>query len=94
MRWPSNFANGSSIGTEPVASTMLVPLISRTPPSAAWTATVRPGLSVARPAIGVTLLALNSRVMPPVNCFTILSLRPTMALTSIVGLSALMPWSA
>jgi hypothetical protein len=47
-----------------------------------------------QPAKGVTLLPLNSIVMPPVNCFTILSLRPTIVPTSILALSALMPCAA
>jgi hypothetical protein len=91
MVLPSNFANGSSMDVEPGARITFVPEISLTLPSCALIATTRLGLSVAKPAKGVTLLPLNSMAMPPVNCLTILSLRPIIVFTSIAGFAALMP---
>src|SRR3546814_13012924 len=47
-----------------------------------------------KPWKGVTLLALNSIAMPPVNCFTMASLRPTILATSIFASLKQMPcWS-
>jgi len=60
-------------------------------PSAAVISTCRSFSNFPVPRNDVILFALNSSDTPPVNCFTILSLRPTIVLTSIAGFAALMP---
>ena len=91
---PSNFANGSSIGAEPVAITTLVPVSVCVLPSAAVIWTWRFSSRRPLPANGLILFALNSIATPPVNCLTILSLRPTILLTSIAASLAVMPWTS
>jgi hypothetical protein len=93
MYLPSNFAKGSSMESEPAAMTTLVPLSSTSPPSCCLTLTTLPLCRVPKPKNGVTLFALNSIAMPPVNCFTIRSLRSIIAGTSIFGSLKLMPCS-
>jgi len=88
-----NFANGSSIESEPAARTTLLPLSSTVLPSCCFTVTTLPGCSWPKPWYAATLLALNSAAMPPVNCFTILSLRPIMVPTSIFASLVLIPCS-
>ena len=49
MYSPSNFANGSSIESEPAAMITLVPLSSTSPPSCCFTFTTRSAWRVAKP---------------------------------------------
>ncbi len=91
MNLPSNFANGSSTGTEPVARITLAAAIVCRVPSGAVISTWRPASSRPLPKYDAILFALNRSATPAVNCLTILSLRPTMALTSMAGLATRMP---
>ena len=91
MCLPSNLANGSSIGTEPEARITLVALSVCTAPSLPVIWTWLPLSSLPLPKNAVTLLALNSWPIPPVNCLTILSLRPMKVAMSTLAFSTLMP---
>src|SRR5690348_2746557 len=95
MRLPSNFANGSSIGTEPVAMITLAASSVCLAPSSPVTSTLLPFSSLPVPKNGVTglpLTPLNSMATPPVNCLTILSLRPMNVAMSTLAFSTVMPW--
>jgi hypothetical protein len=85
MVLPSNFANGSSIESEPAAMMTLVALSSTVAAVVLLHRDDVARLQLAETVVRVTLFALNSIAMPPVNCFTILSLRPIIVPTSIFG---------
>ena len=82
---------GISIGREPEAMTTLSALTTSTEPSALVSSTCLPASSLPVPSSKVTPLALNRPPTPVVNCLTILSLRASMAGTSISTPLCLMP---
>ena len=88
---PSNGADFSGVGTEPVARITSSRSSSRLLPSAAVNSTLRPGSSWPCPCSAVTPAALNSDAMPPVMPLTIPALRFCMVATSSCSAPTPMP---
>ncbi len=95
IREPSNGADGSAMGAEPLARTTFVAVtVSMTAPEdTSLISMALPGMSRPCPWMDVTLFALNRVPMPRVSPATMLFLRPIIAATSISAPLTVMPWA-
>ena len=91
MVLPSNLADGSSIGTLPVAMTMFLVSISCVSPLEDFTETFPGAVIVPIPSSTITLFVFINWRTPPVSALTTLSLRFCIVDKSTRGLSRRIP---
>ncbi|MNV11350.1 hypothetical protein D3C71_1019120 [compost metagenome] len=90
---PPNGRNGSSTGTEPVASSRCSQVMRSVPPSSAAPAisTVLPSTIVAQPLISCAPFFFSSALTPPVSFLTIPAFHATVLARSSDGACTLIP---
>ena len=91
---PSTLANGSSIGTEPIAKQMCSAVTVVSLPSASVTERWCRSINSPVPAMTVILFFFIKKSMPLINSMTTPSLRSIMASTFSLGLPTVMPCSS
>jgi hypothetical protein len=89
----SKSAPGSARALEPVATMTCLP-VSTSSPTLTCQASAEPPTKLPRPWKKLTLFFLNRYRMPSLFCFTTLSLRASIFLTSMLRSFRPMPWSA